>query len=48
MKMEAKRVNLSLPSLRVDSFSMELMEKGSKGKKKWIDILPLKQDSQKA
>jgi len=32
-EMEPKKVNLSLPSLRVDSFSLELMEKAQKVRK---------------
>ncbi len=39
-EMEAKRVNLSLPSLRVDSFSMELMEKAQKVRKSGLTFAP--------
>lgn len=39
-EMEAKKVNLSLPSLRVDSFSMELMEKAQKVRKSGLTFAP--------
>ena len=35
-----KRINLSLPSLRVDNFSMELMEKVQKVKKSGLTFAP--------
>lgn len=37
---EKKRINLSLPSLRVDNFSMELMEKVQKVKKSGLTFAP--------
>lgn len=37
---EEKRINLSLPSLRVDNFSMELMEKVQKVKKSGLTFAP--------
>lgn len=39
-KMEPKRVNLALPSLRVDSFSLELMEKAQKVRKSGLTFAP--------
>ncbi|MDQ2087295.1 TIGR03960 family B12-binding radical SAM protein [Herbivorax sp. ANBcel31] len=38
--MEPKKVNLSLPSLRVDSFSIELMEKAQKVRKSGLTFAP--------
>lgn len=38
--MEPKRVNLSLPSLRIDSFSLELMEKAQKVRKSGLTFAP--------
>ena len=35
-----KKINLSLPSLRVDNFSMELMEKVQKVKKSGLTFAP--------
>ena len=35
-----KRINLSLPSLRVDNFSMELMKKVQKVKKSGLTFAP--------
>lgn len=39
-EMEAKRVNLALPSLRIDSFSLELMEKAQKVRKSGLTFAP--------
>ena len=39
-EMEPKKVNLSLPSLRVDSFSMGLMEKAQKVRKSGLTFAP--------
>ena len=39
-EMEQKKVNLSLPSLRVDSFSLDLMEKASKVRKSGLTFAP--------
>jgi len=39
-EMEPKKVNLSLPSLRVDSFSLELMEKAQKVRKSGLTFAP--------
>ncbi len=39
-KMEHKKVNLSLPSLRIDSFSLELMEKARKVRKSGLTFAP--------
>lgn len=39
-KMEEKKVNLSLPSLRIDSFSLELMEKAQKVRKSGLTFAP--------
>lgn len=39
-EMEPKKVNLSLPSLRVDSFSIELMEKAQKVRKSGLTFAP--------
>lgn len=39
-EMEGKKVNLALPSLRVDSFSLELMEKASKVRKSGLTFAP--------
>lgn len=38
--MEPKRVNLSLPSLRIDSFSLDLMEKAQKVRKGGLTFAP--------
>lgn len=38
--LESKRVNLSLPSLRVDSFSLDLMEKAQKVRKSGLTFAP--------
>ncbi len=37
-EMNERKVGLSLPSLRLDSFSLDLMEKSTKGEKEWIDL----------
>lgn len=37
---EEKRINLGLPSLRVDSFSLDLMEKVSKVRKSGLTFAP--------
>lgn len=39
-EMEPRRVNLSLPSLRVDSFSLDLMEKAQKVRKSGLTFAP--------
>ena len=39
-EMEEKKVNLSLPSLRIDSFSIELMEKAQKVRKSGLTFAP--------
>lgn len=39
-EMEPKRVNLALPSLRIDSFSLELMEKAQKVRKSGLTFAP--------
>lgn len=39
-EMESKRVNLALPSLRIDSFSLELMEKAQKVRKSGLTFAP--------
>jgi len=39
-KVEAKKVNLGLPSLRVDTFSLELMEKAQKVRKSGLTFAP--------
>lgn len=39
-EMEQKKVNLSLPSLRIDSFSLELMEKAQKVRKSGLTFAP--------
>jgi radical SAM family uncharacterized protein len=39
-EMEPKKVNLSLPSLRVDSFSLDLMEKAQKVRKSGLTFAP--------
>ena len=39
-EMEEKKVNLSLPSLRIDSFSLELMEKAQKVRKSGLTFAP--------
>lgn len=39
-EMETKRVNLSLPSLRIDSFSLDLMEKAQKVRKSGLTFAP--------
>ncbi len=39
-EMEDKRVNLSLPSLRIDSFSLDLMEKAQKVRKSGLTFAP--------
>ena len=39
-KMESKKVNLSLPSLRIDSFSLDLMEKAQKVRKSGLTFAP--------
>ena len=39
-EMEKKKVNLSLPSLRIDSFSLELMEKAQKVRKSGLTFAP--------
>ena len=39
-EMEAKRVNLALPSLRIDSFSLDLMEKAQKVRKSGLTFAP--------
>ncbi|RCX18898.1 radical SAM family uncharacterized protein [Anaerobacterium chartisolvens] len=39
-KMEHKKVNLSLPSLRIDSFSLDLMEKAQKVRKSGLTFAP--------
>lgn len=39
-EMEQKRVNLSLPSLRIDSFSLDLMEKAQKVRKSGLTFAP--------
>ncbi|MCX8129342.1 MAG: TIGR03960 family B12-binding radical SAM protein [Clostridia bacterium] len=39
-EMEEKRVNLSLPSLRIDSFSLDLMEKAQKVRKSGLTFAP--------
>ncbi len=39
-EMEPKKVNLSLPSLRVDSFSLDLMEKAQKVRKGGLTFAP--------
>jgi radical SAM family uncharacterized protein len=38
--MEAKKVNLALPSLRIDSFSLELMEKAQQVRKSGLTFAP--------
>jgi radical SAM family uncharacterized protein len=38
--MEPKKVNLSLPSLRIDSFSLDLMEKAQKVRKSGLTFAP--------
>jgi len=38
--MESKKVNLSLPSLRIDSFSLDLMEKAQKVRKSGLTFAP--------
>ena len=38
--MEPRRVNLSLPSLRIDSFSLDLMEKAQKVRKSGLTFAP--------
>jgi radical SAM family uncharacterized protein len=38
--MEQRKVNLSLPSLRIDSFSLELMEKAQKVRKSGLTFAP--------
>lgn len=38
--LESKRVNLSLPSLRIDSFSLDLMEKAQKVRKSGLTFAP--------
>lgn len=39
-EMEPRKVNLSLPSLRIDSFSLELMEKAQKVRKSGLTFAP--------
>lgn len=39
-EMEEKKVNLALPSLRIDSFSLELMEKAQKVRKSGLTFAP--------
>ncbi|MDP4182771.1 MAG: TIGR03960 family B12-binding radical SAM protein [Bacillota bacterium] len=39
-EMEKKKVNLSLPSLRIDSFSLDLMEKAQKVRKSGLTFAP--------
>ncbi len=39
-EMEPKKVNLALPSLRIDSFSLELMEKAQKVRKSGLTFAP--------
>lgn len=39
-EMESKKVNLALPSLRVDSFSLDLMEKAQKVRKSGLTFAP--------
>ncbi len=39
-EMEDKKVNLSLPSLRIDSFSLDLMEKAQKVRKSGLTFAP--------
>jgi radical SAM family uncharacterized protein len=39
-EMESKRVNLALPSLRIDSFSLDLMEKAQKVRKSGLTFAP--------
>jgi radical SAM family uncharacterized protein len=39
-EMEPRRVNLSLPSLRIDSFSLDLMEKAQKVRKSGLTFAP--------
>lgn len=39
-EMEQKKVNLSLPSLRIDSFSLDLMEKARKVRKSGLTFAP--------
>lgn len=39
-EMEQKKVNLSLPSLRIDSFSLDLMEKAQKVRKSGLTFAP--------
>lgn len=39
-EMEPKKVNLSLPSLRIDSFSLDLMEKAQKVRKSGLTFAP--------
>lgn len=39
-EMESKKVNLSLPSLRVDNFSIDLMEKAQKVRKSGLTFAP--------
>ncbi|HEY5585375.1 MAG TPA: TIGR03960 family B12-binding radical SAM protein [Ruminiclostridium sp.] len=39
-EMEERRVNLSLPSLRIDSFSLDLMEKAHKVRKSGLTFAP--------
>ncbi|EPR09310.1 TIGR03960 family B12-binding radical SAM protein [Ruminiclostridium papyrosolvens] len=39
-EMEEKKVNLSLPSLRIDSFSLDLMEKAQKVRKSGLTFAP--------
>ncbi|TYQ16342.1 UNVERIFIED_CONTAM: radical SAM family uncharacterized protein [Acetivibrio alkalicellulosi] len=39
-EMEPKKVNFSLPSLRIDSFSLELMEKAQKVRKSGLTFAP--------
>ncbi len=39
-KMEPKKVNLALPSLRIDSFSLDLMEKAQKVRKSGLTFAP--------
>ncbi len=40
VEMEPKKVNLSLPSLRIDSFSLDLMEKAQKVRKSGLTFAP--------
>ena len=39
-RMEHRKVNLSLPSLRIDSFSLDLMEKAQKVRKSGLTFAP--------